>query len=143
MSKTISALVKLQIAAGKANPAPPIGTVLGPKGVNIMNFCKEFNAQTASFPPNEPVRVLMTIYSDKSFIFEIKKPPMSYLLKKAAGITSGSKITKRGDFVGKITESQVKEVAISKMQDLKVNTIEAAIKMTKGTAASIGIEIVA
>jgi large subunit ribosomal protein L11 len=138
MAKEISALVKLQIKAGQANPAPPIGPVLGQHGVNIMEFCKQFNARTQK-NMGEVTPVVLTVYKDRSFTFEVKTPPVSYLLKKAANIESGSKVPNR-DKVAKLPMSKIKEIAEAKMQDLNVNDIDAAMKCVLGTARSMGIE---
>ncbi|MDR1908104.1 MAG: 50S ribosomal protein L11 [Holosporales bacterium] len=140
-SKKVTGLVKLQVAAGKANPSPPIGTVLGPRGINIMEFCKAFNAQTQQIEPGTPIPVVITIYSDKSFTFIMKSPPNTFFLKKAAGITKGSSTTGRGGFVGKLTMDQVREIAQKKMQDLNANDIDAACRMLVGSARSIGIQV--
>lgn len=139
MAKEISALVKLQIKAGQANPAPPIGPVLGQHGVNIMEFCKQFNARTQK-SMGEVTPVVLTVYKDRSFTFEVKTPPVSYLLKKAAGIESGSKVPNR-DKVATITKAKVREIAQAKMTDLTANTIEAAMNCVAGTARSMGIDI--
>ncbi|MDR3285178.1 MAG: 50S ribosomal protein L11 [Holosporales bacterium] len=141
-SKKISSYVKLQVPAGKANPAPPIGTVLGPRGINIMEFCKTFNAQTQQMEIGMPIPVVITIYSDKSFTFVMKSPPNTYFLKKAAGITKGIAATGRNSYVGKITMNQIREIAQQKMADLNANDIEAASRMLIGSARSIGIQIV-
>ncbi|MDR1597424.1 MAG: 50S ribosomal protein L11 [Holosporales bacterium] len=140
-SKKIAGFVKLQVPAGKANPAPPIGTVLGPRGINIMEFCKAFNAQTQQLEPGMPIPVEITIYSDKSFTFIMKSPPNTYFLKKAAGITKGSSSTGRGSFVGKLTMDQIREIAQKKMQDLNANDIDSACSMLVGSARSIGIQV--
>jgi large subunit ribosomal protein L11 len=139
MAKEISALVKLQIKAGQANPAPPIGPVLGQHGVNIMEFCKQFNARTQK-SMGEVTPVVLTVYKDRSFTFEVKTPPVSYLLKKAANIESGSKVPNR-DKVAVLPNSKVQEIAQLKMQDLNVNDIAAAMKCVAGTARSMGIDI--
>jgi large subunit ribosomal protein L11 len=139
MAKEITALVKLQIKAGQANPAPPIGPVLGQHGVNIMEFCKQFNARTQK-TMGEVTPVVLTVYKDRSFTFEVKTPPVSYLLKKAANIESGSKVPNR-DKVAVIAKSKVQEIAQLKMQDLNVNDIAAAMKCIAGTARSMGIDI--
>jgi large subunit ribosomal protein L11 len=139
MAKEISALVKLQIKAGQANPAPPIGPVLGQHGVNIMEFCKQFNARTQK-SMGEVTPVVLTVYKDRSFTFEVKTPPVSYLLKKAANIESGSKVPNR-DKVAVLPKAKVQEIAQLKMQDLNVNVIAAAMKCVAGTARSMGIDI--
>jgi large subunit ribosomal protein L11 len=129
---------KLVVQAGKANPAPPIGPALGQKGLNIMEFCKQFNALTAKM--EGPVPVIITYYSDKSFTLEVKTPPASYLIKKAIGLTSGSKEAGKTS-VGKIKTSKLREIAQVKMQDMSAASIEAAIKTLAGTAISIGIDV--
>lgn len=140
MAKKIEAYIKLQVAAGKANPSPPVGPALGQHGVNIMEFCKAFNAQTQSMEPGLPVPVVITVYSDRSFTFITKTPPASVLLKKAAGIKSGSSNpnTKK---VGKVTRAQVEEIANTKMADLNANDLDAAVRIISGTARSAGIEV--
>lgn len=138
--KEVMAQVKLQVPAGKANPAPPIGPALGPHGVNIMDFCKAFNAQTASLG-DTIIPVVLTIYKDRSFTFILKTPPASELIKKAAGIIKGSSAPNK-DKVGKITIDQVKEIASTKMPDLNAIAIEEAIETIKGTARSMGVDIV-
>ena len=139
MAKEISALVKLQIKAGQANPAPPIGPVLGQHGVNIMEFCKQFNARTQK-TMGEVTPVVLTVYKDRSFTFEVKTPPVSYLLKKAANLESGSKVPNR-DKVAVLPFAKIKEIAELKMQDLNVNDVAAAMKCVAGTARSMGIDI--
>ena len=139
MAKEITALVKLQIKAGQANPAPPIGPVLGQHGVNIMEFCKQFNARTQK-TMGEVTPVVLTVYKDRSFTFEVKTPPVSYLLKKAANIESGSKVPNR-DKVAVLPMSKIKEIAELKIQDLNANDIAAAMKCVAGTARSMGIDI--
>ncbi len=141
MAKKIDGYIKLQIPAGAANPAPPVGTALGPRGVNIMEFCKAFNAKTQELEKNMPIPVVITVYSDKSFTFVTKTPPASYFLKKAAGITKGSQTTGKGATVGKVTMAQVREIAKQKMADLNANDIEAAATMIKGSALSMGLEV--
>ena len=137
--KKITHVVKLQIEAGKANPAPPVGPALGPTGINIMQFCKDFNEKTAKnagmiFP------IVLTVYQDKSFEFIIKTPPASVLLKKAAAVSSGSGKPQK-DKVGKVTLAQVEEIAKTKMQDLNAASLESAVSMVKGTARSMGIVV--
>lgn len=139
MAKEINAVVKLQIKAGQANPAPPIGPVLGQHGVNIMEFCKQFNARTQK-NMGEVTPVILTVYKDRSFTFEVKTPPVSYLLKKAANIESGSKVPNR-DKVATLPKAKIKEIAQAKMADLNVNDIDAAMKCVAGTARSMGIDI--
>lgn len=140
MAKKIEAYIKLQVAAGKANPSPPVGPALGQHGVNIMEFCKAFNAQTQSMEAGLPVPVIITVYSDRSFTFVTKTPPAAVLLKKAAGLKSGSSNpnTKK---VGKVTRAQVEEIANTKMPDLNATDIEAAMRIIEGTARSAGIEV--
>jgi large subunit ribosomal protein L11 len=143
MAKKETGKVKLQIAAGKATPAPPVGPALGQAQINIMEFCKQFNARTSGKElEGLIVPVLITVYSDRSFSFITKTPPASVLLKRAAGIAKGSG-TPNKDKVGKVTEKQVEEIAKSKMPDLNAASLEAAIKTVKGTARSMGIEVVA
>ncbi len=137
--KEVTAMVKLQIPAGKANPAPPVGPALGPHGVNIMEFCKAFNAQTAPLG-DTIIPVVLTIYADRSFTFILKTPPASELIKKAAGILKGSG-TSGKDKVGRITEAQVKEIATTKMPDLNASSLESAMQMVRGTARSMGVDI--
>jgi large subunit ribosomal protein L11 len=137
--KTVTALVKLQIAAGQANPAPPVGPALGQHGVNIMDFCKQYNAKTQA-QTGLIVPVIVTIYSDRSFTFETKTPPASVLLKKAAGLAKGSGVPNRNK-VGKVTAAQVRDIAQSKMVDLNAASLATAESMVRGTARSMGIEI--
>ena len=139
--KKILGLIKLQIPAGKANPSPPVGPALGQKGLNIMEFCKAFNAATQKMEPGVPVPVVITAYEDKSFTFETKLPPVSYLIKKAANVKSASKEPGKS-FAGQITMAQVKEIAETKMPDLNAASIESAMSMVAGTARSMGIEVV-
>ena len=140
MAKKIVGFVKLQVPAGKANPSPPIGPALGQRGLNIMEFCKAFNAQTQKLEKGAPIPVVITIYGDRSFTFEMKTPPMSHFLKKAAKLESGSKTPGR-DVAGSVTKAQVKEIAQQKMKDLNCTTIEAAMKMVEGSARSMGLEV--
>ncbi|MGH6931127.1 MAG: 50S ribosomal protein L11 [Dongiaceae bacterium] len=142
MAKKIDGYVKLQIPAGKANPSPPVGTALGPRGLNIMEFCKQFNAATQSLEPGMPIPVVITCFSDRSFTFVTKTPPASYFLMKAAGIEKGSQTTGRGGTVGKVTMAQVRKIAEQKMPDLNANNIEAAAEMIRGSARSMGLEVV-
>ena len=139
MAKKVQALVKLQIPAGKATPAPPVGTALGPHGVNIMQFTKEFNAKTAD-QAGLIIPVVLTVYQDRSFTFITKTPPVPVLIKKKLGIESGSKVPNKTN-VGNLTKEQVREIAEVKMPDLNAATIEAAISMVKGTARSMGITV--
>jgi large subunit ribosomal protein L11 len=142
MAKKIDGYIKLQIPAGKANPSPPVGTALGPRGLNIMEFCKQFNAATQSLEPGMPIPVVITCYSDRSFSFVTKTPPASYFLMKAAGIEKGSQTTGRGATVGKVTMAQIRRIAEQKMVDLNANDIEGAAQMIKGSARSMGLEVV-
>ncbi len=139
--KEITGYVKLQIPAGKANPAPPVGPALGQHGVNIMEFCKAYNAQTQEMA-GQVVPVVITIYSDRTFTFVLKTPPASELIKKAAGIVKGSGVPNK-DKVGKVTEAQVREIAQTKLPDLNAVDIDGAINTIKGTARSMGIEVTA
>jgi len=138
--KQVVGQVKLQIAAGKATPAPPVGPALGPHGVNIMEFCKAFNAQTQALG-DTIIPIVMTIYADRSFTFITKTPPASELVKKAAGVIKGSSVPNK-DKVGKITTAQVKEIAQTKLPDLNAYSIDAAMKIVAGTARSMGIDVV-
>jgi large subunit ribosomal protein L11 len=138
--KKIQAQVKLQLPAAKATPAPPVGTALGPHGVNIMDFCKQFNAKTAKEPDGMIIPVLVTIYADRSFTFITKTPPASELLKRAAGIVKGSPEPNRTK-VGKVTRKQVEEIARTKLVDLNTTSLEAAIRTVMGTARNMGIEV--
>ena len=139
MAKKIEAYIKLQIKAGQANPSPPVGPALGQRGVNIMEFCKAFNAATQKMEQGLPTPVVITVYSDRSFTFITKTPPATILLKKAAGITSGSKIPHINK-VGKVTRKQLEEIATIKMADLNANDMDAAVKIIAGSARSMGIE---
>jgi large subunit ribosomal protein L11 len=141
MAKKITGYLKLQVPAGAANPSPPIGPALGQRGLNIMEFCKAFNAQTQNMEKGAPTPVVITIYADRSFSFEMKTPPVSHFLKKAANIPSGSKTPGRGS-AGQVTRAQVKEIAEKKMKDLNATTVEAAMKMVEGSARSMGLEVV-
>jgi large subunit ribosomal protein L11 len=140
MAKKVQAQVKLQIAAGKATPAPPVGTALGPHGVNIMDFCKNFNAKTAA-QDGLIIPALVTIYTDRSYSFVLKTPPASVLLKKAANIAKGSGVPNKNK-VGTVTLAQVADIAKTKLPDLNCQTIEAAINSVKGTARSMGLDVV-
>jgi len=139
MAKKVIAQIKLQLPAGKATPAPPVGPALGQHGVNIMEFCKQFNAKTAD-QPGMIIPVVITVYGDRTFTFELKTPPASVLLKKALGIEKGSSEPNRVK-VGKVTREQIKEIAQTKKGDLNATDIEAAMRMIEGTARSMGIEI--
>ena len=140
MAKEITGYVKLQIKGGQANPAPPVGPALGQRGINIMEFCKAFNAKTQDTEVGAPCPTIITYYQDKSFSMDIKTPPASYLLKKAAKLESGAKEPSK-EVVGHVTASQVREIAETKMQDLNANTIEAAMQIILGSARSMGIEV--
>lgn len=140
MAKKVEKLIKLQIPAGKANPAPPIGPALGAAGVNIMAFCKDFNAKTQQMA-GDILPVVITVYADKSFTFICKKPPMAQMLKKTLGLEKGSAVPNR-DKVGKITRAQAEQIAKDKMQDLNCRDLDAAVKIVLGTARSMGIELV-
>jgi large subunit ribosomal protein L11 len=140
MAKKITGYIKLQVPAGSANPSPPIGPALGQRGLNIMEFCKNFNARTQEHEKGMPIPVTITVFSDKSFTYEMKTPPASYFLKKAAKLESGSKAPGR-DFVGAVTMAQVREIAKAKMKDLNANDIDAAAKLIAGSARSMGIEV--
>lgn len=141
MAKKITGYIKLQVSAGKANPSPPIGPALGQKGLNIMEFCKAFNAKTQSMEPGTPVPVVITVYADKTFSFITKTPPNTHFLKKAAGLTSGSQTPGRGT-VGKITMTQIREIAKVKMVDMNTKDIDSAACMLVGSARSMGLQIV-
>ena len=138
-SKKISTYIKLQVPAGKANPSPPVGPALGQHGLNIMEFCKAFNSKTQNTEEGLPVPVIITVYADKTFSFETKTTPASYLLKKAAGVESGSG-TPNTDKVGKVTRAQMEEIARSKEPDLTAVDMDAAVRTIAGTARSMGIE---
>lgn len=140
MAKKVIGYIKLQVAAGKANPSPPIGPALGQRGLNIMEFCKAFNAQTQSFEVGMPIPVVITAYSDRTFSFVLKTPPNSYFLKKAANITKGSKETGRS-LVGKVSMTQIRDIAQKKMKDLNAYDEEAACLMIQGSARSMGLEV--
>ncbi|WP_085310975.1 50S ribosomal protein L11 [Planktotalea arctica] len=140
MAKKLAGTMKLQVPAGKANPSPPVGPALGQRGINIMEFCKAFNAKTADLEVGAPCPTVITYYQDKSFSMEIKTPPASYFLKKAAKLESGAKLPGR-ETVGSVTVAQVKEIAEAKMKDLNANDIEAAMQIILGSARSMGIEV--
>lgn len=142
MAKKIVGYVKLQIPAGKANPSPPVGPALGQRGLNIMEFCKAFNAATQRMEPGSPIPVVITAYQDRTFTFITRTPPVSFFLKKAAKIQSGSQTPGKGGTVGKVTMSQIREIAKQKMQDLNAHDIEAAATMIKGSALSMGLQVV-
>ena len=140
MAKKIDGYIKLQVPAGQANPSPPIGPALGQRGVNIMEFCKQFNAQTQKMEQGVPIPVDITVFTDRSFVFKMKTPPASYFLKKAAKINSGSKTPGR-DVAGFVTMEQVREIAQAKMADLNAFDIDAAAKMIAGSARSMGLQV--
>jgi len=140
VAKKIVGYVKLQVPAGAANPSPPIGPALGQRGLNIMEFCKAFNAKTQDQEKGMPIPVTITVFSDKSFSFAMKTPPASYFLKKAAKLSSGSKTPGR-DFAGSVTKAQVRQIAEAKMKDLNANDIENAMLLIEGSARSMGIEV--
>ncbi|WP_343081951.1 50S ribosomal protein L11 [Ostreiculturibacter nitratireducens] len=140
MAKKVIGQLKLQVKAGQANPSPPIGPALGQRGINIMEFCKAFNAKTQEMEPGSPVPTIITYYADKSFTFEMKTPPASYYLKKAAKLQSGSKKPGR-DTAGAVTVAQIREIAEAKMKDLSANDVEAAMQIILGSARSMGIEV--
>jgi large subunit ribosomal protein L11 len=139
MAKKVKAVVKIQIQGGKANPAPPVGTALGPHGINLMQFCKEYNARTSN-QIGQVVPVEVTVFMDGSFNFVLKTPPAADLLKKAAGVKGGSSVPNR-DKIGKVTRDQVREIAEIKMKDLNAHDVENAMKIVEGTARSMGITI--
>jgi large subunit ribosomal protein L11 len=141
MAKKIVGFIKLQVPAGKANPSPPIGPALGQRGLNIMEFCKTFNAQTQNLEPGMPVPVVITAYADRSFSFITKSPPNSYFLMKAAGIEKGSQTPGKGT-VGKVTMAQIREIAEKKMVDLNAKDLAGACQMIVGSARSMGLEVV-
>ncbi len=142
MAKKVVGYIKLQVPAGKANPSPPIGPALGQRGLNIMEFVKQFNARTQGLEPGMPIPVVITAYGDRSFTFETKTPPNTYFLKKAAGIDKGSQTTGRGATVGSVTMAQVREIAKQKMKDLNAHDEEAAMRMIVGSARSMGLQVV-
>ena len=140
MAKKIVGFIKLQVPAGKANPSPPVGPALGQKGLNIMEFCKAFNAQTQGVEPGLPLPVVITAFADKSFTFVIKTPPASVLIKKAIGLTKGSSVPHK-DKVGKITRAQLEEIAKTKEKDLTAADLDAAVKTIAGSARSMGVTV--
>jgi large subunit ribosomal protein L11 len=142
MAKKITGYIKLQVPAGKANPSPPIGPALGQRGLNIMDFCKAFNAQTQTIEPGTPIPVVISVYADRTFSFVTKTPPNTFFLKKAAGIAKGAKTTGIGDTVGKVTMDQIREIAKIKMADLNAHDVEKAAQMIVGSARSMGLEVV-
>lgn len=140
MAKKLLGQLKLQIPAGAANPSPPVGPALGQRGINIMEFCKAFNAKTDSMEKNMPIPVTITVYQDKSFTFEMKKPPVSFYLKKAAKLKKGASNPSR-EVAGSVTLAQVREIAEEKMPDLNARDVEAAMESVKGSARSMGLEV--
>jgi large subunit ribosomal protein L11 len=149
VAKKITGYIKLQVPAGAANPSPPIGPALGQRGLNIMEFCKAFNAKTAQMEKGTPIPVIITAYQDRSFTFEMKQPPVSYFLKRAVGLkigkkpASGSKTPGKGAPVGRITEAQLREIAEKKLVDLNTDSVDSAVEMIRGSARAMGLEIVA
>ncbi|MGB0749615.1 MAG: 50S ribosomal protein L11 [Magnetospiraceae bacterium] len=141
MAKKVTGYIKLQIPAGQANPSPPVGPALGQAGLNIMEFCKAFNAKTQKMEQGMPIPVVITAYQDRTFTFETKTPPASFFIKKAAGLPKGSGTPGQGT-VGSVTKAQVKEIAEAKMEDLNANDVEGAMRMIEGSARSMGIEVV-
>ncbi len=141
MAKKVAGKLKLQVAAGKANPSPPVGPALGQRGINIMEFCKAFNARTQEMEVGQPTPVIITYYTDKSFTMEIKTPPASFLLKKAAGLKSASKTPGKAN-AGSVTVAQLREIAEKKMKDLNANDLDAATKIIEGSARAMGLEVV-
>jgi large subunit ribosomal protein L11 len=142
MAKKIVGYIKLQIPAGKANPSPPVGPALGQRGLNIMAFVKEFNAVTAQLEPGMPVPVVITAYGDRTFTFIMKTPPNTYFLKKAAGIQKGTTTPGKGAAVGRVTISQLREIAATKMKDMNANDVDGAVRMLTGSARSMGLTVV-
>jgi large subunit ribosomal protein L11 len=140
MAKKIEGYIKLQVPAGQANPSPPIGPALGQRGVNIPEFCKQFNAATQKLEPGAPIPTVITVYADRSFTFEMKTPPASYLLKRAAKIGKGSQTPGR-NVAGSVTQAQLREIAEVKMKDLNANSVEQAMKIVAGSARSMGLEV--
>jgi large subunit ribosomal protein L11 len=140
MAKKITGYLKLQVAAGSATPSPPIGPALGQRGLNIMEFCKAFNAQTQGMEKGMPIPVLFTIFADRSFTFKLRTPPISYFLKKAAGVDKGSKTPGAGS-AGSVTKAQLREIAEKKLVDMNATSIDAAILMVEGSARSMGLKI--
>jgi len=141
MAKKVAGQLKLQVPAGSATPSPPIGPALGQRGINIMEFCKAFNAQSQEMEKGSPIPVVITYYQDKSFTFTMKTPPVSYFLKKAANLKSGSKEPGKQK-AGQIARAKVREIAEAKMKDLNANDVEAAMRMVEGSARSMGLEVV-
>jgi large subunit ribosomal protein L11 len=142
MAKKIVGYIKLQIPAGKANPSPPVGPALGQRGLNIMAFCKEFNAVTQNMEPGMPVPVVITAFGDRSFTFITKTPPNTYFLKKAAGVDKGTTSPGKGAPIGKVTMTQLREIAAIKMKDMNANDVDGAVRMLAGSARSMGLTVV-
>ena len=142
MAKKVVGYIKLQIPAGKANPSPPVGPALGQRGLNIMEFCKAFNAQTQNLEPGMPIPVVITAYADRTFSFITKTPPNTYFLLKAAKISKGSSVVGKGASAGKVTMAQIREIADQKQQDMNANDIDGAVRMLVGSARSMGIDVV-
>ncbi len=142
MAKKIVGYIKLQIPAGKANPSPPVGPALGQRGLNIMAFVKEFNAVTAQLEPGMPVPVVITAFGDRTFTFIMKTPPNTYFLKKAAGIQKGTTSPGKGAPIGRVTISQLREIAATKMKDMNANDVDGAVRMLAGSARSMGLTVV-
>ncbi len=142
MAKKIVGYIKLQIPAGKANPSPPVGPALGQRGLNIMAFCKEFNAATQQLEPGMPIPVVITAFGDRTFTFITKTPPNTHFLKKAAGITKGTTTPGKGAAVGRVTMAQLREIAEIKMKDMNAGDIDAAVRMLSGSARSMGLTVV-
>jgi large subunit ribosomal protein L11 len=142
MAKKIAGYIKLQIPAGKANPSPPVGPALGQRGLNIMQFCKDFNAQTQNMEPGMPVPVVITAFADRTYSFITKTPPNTYFLKKAANIEKGSQTVGKSAPIGRLTTSQLREIAEQKMKDMNANDVEGAVRMLMGSARSMGITVV-
>ena len=141
MAKKITGYLKLQVSAGSANPSPPIGPALGQRGLNIMQFCKDFNAASVDMEKGSPVPVVLTIYADRTFSFEMKTPPVSHFLKKAAGLTKGSQTPGKGS-AGRVSRDQVRSIAEQKLKDLNARDVDAAMRMVEGSARSMGLEVV-
>jgi large subunit ribosomal protein L11 len=142
MAKKIVGYIKLQIPAGKANPSPPVGPALGQRGLNIMAFCKEFNAVTQNMEPGMPVPVVITAFADRSFSFITKTPPNTYFLKKAAGVDKGTTTPGKGASIGKVTTTQLREIAAIKMKDMNANDVDGAVRMLAGSARAMGLDVV-
>jgi large subunit ribosomal protein L11 len=141
MAKKVVGSLKLEVKAGQANPSPPIGPALGQRGLNIMEFCKQMNAATKEMEPGSPVPVIITYYQDKSFTLELKTPPASHLLKKAAKVNKGSADPGKGAPIGKVTQEQIREIAQIKLKDLNANSVEQAMKIIAGSARSMGLTV--